>query len=289
MTNENESTFESYRPLLFSIAYRMLGSAMDAEDIVQEAFLRYQGASNTNIEMPKAFLTTVVTRLCLDQLKSARVQRESYIGPWLPEPLITSNTPFDNQYESISLAFLVLLESLTPVERAVFLLREVFDYDYRDIARMIDKEETACRQLFHRAKAHVAEHRPRFEASREEHQQILERFMQACLMGDLDGLTDLLAEDVVMTADGGGKASTATHPLHGANPVARFWIGLMKRLAGEISAEILEVNGRKALFIRAPESVGDSLVSFEMDAGKIRSFQVIRNPDKLHSIPPADA
>ncbi|MGC4015253.1 MAG: sigma-70 family RNA polymerase sigma factor [Luteolibacter sp.] len=151
MINENDNTFESDRPLLFSIAYRMLGSAMDAEDIVQEAFLRYQSAAN--IEMPKAFLTSVVTRLCLDQLKSARAQRESYIGPWLPEPLITSASLLYNEYEFISLAFLVLLESLTPVERAVFLLREVFDYDYRDIADIVDKEEAACRQSFHRAKA----------------------------------------------------------------------------------------------------------------------------------------
>ena len=285
MTNENESTFESYRPLMFAIAYRMLGSAMDAEDIVQEAFLRYQGAHN--IDIPKAFLTTVVTRLCLDQLKSARMQRESYIGPWLPEPLITAQSPLDNQYESISLAFLVLLESLTPVERAVFLLREVFDYDYREIAEIVDKEEAACRQSFHRAKAHVAEHRPRFAASPEEHQQMLERFMQACVLGDLDGLTDLLAEDVVMTADGGGKASTATHPIHGSNSVSRFWIGLMRRLIGEVSVAVLEINGRPALMIRAPETVGDSLISFEMDGGKIRTFQVMRNPDKLRGIPPA--
>jgi RNA polymerase sigma-70 factor (ECF subfamily) len=277
--------FESYRPLMFAIAYRMLGSAMDAEDIVQEAFLRYQGAHN--IEMPKAFLTTVVTRLCLDQLKSARAQRESYIGPWLPEPLITAQTPFDNEYESISLAFLVLLESLTPVERAVFLLREVFDYDYNDIAHIVDKSEASCRQLFHRAKAHVAEHRPRFEATREAHQQMLERFMQACAVGDLEGLTNLLAEDVVMTPDGGGKASTATHPLHGQNIVARFWLGLLRRLTDAFTVEILEVNGRPALMIRAPESVGDSLIAFEMDAGKIRDFYVMRNPDKLVRIPPA--
>jgi RNA polymerase sigma-70 factor (ECF subfamily) len=285
MTNENDSTFESYRPLMFAIAYRMLGSAMDAEDIVQEAFLRYQGAHN--IEMPKAFLTTVVTRLCLDHLKSARVQRESYIGPWLPEPLITSNTPFDNQYESISLAFLVLLESLNPVERAVFLLREVFDYDYRDIAEVVDKEEAACRQLFHRAKAHIADQRPRFEASREEHRQMLERFMQACVIGDLAGLTDLLAEEVSLAADGGGKASAAIRPVSGRNGVARFWIGLMTRMTSEFSAEILEVNGRPALLIRAPQEIGDSLVSFEMDGGKIRTFQVMRNPDKMSGLPPS--
>ncbi len=291
MINENQTdnTFESYRPLMFAIAYRMLGSAMDAEDIVQEAFLRYQGASN--IDMPKAFLTTVVTRLCLDQLKSARVQRESYIGPWLPEPLITSQSPLDNQYESISLAFLVLLESLTPVERAVFLLREVFDYDYSEIAQIVDKEEAACRQSFHRAKAHIAEHRPRFEASPEEHQQMLERFMQACVMGELAGFTDLLAEDVLLTADGGGKASSATRPIAGRDPVARFWLGLMKRMPSSFTIEIHQVNGRPAVMIRDPlgtQGIGFSLITFEMDGGKIRAFQVMRNPDKLQGIPPTD-
>ena len=283
MTIENENTFESFRPLMFAIAYRMLGSAMDAEDIVQDAFVRYQGAAN--IETPKAFLTTVVTRLCLDQLKSAHTQRESYIGPWLPEPLITAQTPFDSQYESISLAFLVLLESLTPVERAVFLLREVFDYDYREIAQIVEKEEAACRQSFHRAKAHIAEHRPRFPASLHEHQQMLERFMRACAIGDLEGLTDLLAEDVSLTADGGGKVSAALRPVYGRNGVARFWLGLMARMTSEFSVEVLQVNGKPTVLIHAPQNVGDSLVSFEMESGRIRAFQVMRNPDKLRGIP----
>ncbi|MBI1259521.1 MAG: RNA polymerase sigma-70 factor [Chloroflexi bacterium] len=289
MTFENENTFESYRPLMFAIAYRMLGSAMDAEDIVQDAFLRYQGADH--IDTPKAFLTTVVTRLCLDQLKSARAQRESYIGPWLPEPIITAHTPLDSQYESISLAFLVLLESLTPVERAVFLLREVFDYDYREIAQIVEKEEAACRQSFHRAKAHIAEHRPRFEASPEEHQQMLERFMQACVMGELANFTSLLTEDVSLTTDGGGKASAATRPLFGRDTIGRFWLGLMKRMPADFSIEIHQVNGRPALMIRDPQGIqgiGFSLISFEMDGGKIRAFQVMRNPDKLQGIPAAN-
>ncbi|HVU11093.1 MAG TPA: RNA polymerase sigma-70 factor [Phototrophicaceae bacterium] len=285
MTMMDTITFESYRPLMFSIAYRMLGSAMEAEDIVQEAYLRAQSAQQ--IEMPKAFLTTIVTRLCLDHLKSAHAQRETYIGPWLPEPLLTAQTPYDNEYESISMAFLVLLESLTPVERAVFLLREVFDYDYSDIAKIVGKEEAACRQSFHRAKAHIAEHRPRFEASREEHEQMLYRFMQACVVGDLDGLTDLLAEEVLLTSDGGGKASTATHPIFGSDKVARFWIGLMRRLTVNFEVEVLEINGRPSVLVRAPQEFGDSLISFEMDAGKIRAFYVMRNPDKLRHLPPA--
>ncbi len=285
MTTMDTTTFESYRPLMFSIAYRMLGSAMEAEDIVQEAYLRAQSAHE--IEMPKAFLTTIVTRLCLDHLKSAHAQRETYIGPWLPEPLITSQTPYDSEYESISMAFMVLLESLTPVERAVFLLREVFDYDYGDIARIVGKEEAACRQRFHRAKAHIAEHRPRFEASREEHREMLRRFMEACVQGELDGLTDLLAEEVSLTADGGGKASTATRPLYGRVGVARFWLGLMQHLVGHIEVETLEINGRPAALVHAPESFGDSLIAFEMDAGKITAFYVMRNPDKMRNLPPA--
>ncbi|MEP7292377.1 MAG: RNA polymerase sigma-70 factor [Chloroflexota bacterium] len=278
MTDTNE-TFESYRPLMFAIAYRMLGSAMDAEDIVQEAYLRYQSAEG--IEIPKAFLTTVVTRLCLDQLKSARVQRESYIGPWLPEPLIT--TPLDSEYESISMAFLILLESLTPVERAVFLLREVFDYDYHEIAEIVGKEEAACRQSFHRAKAHIAEHRPRFPASQDEHQHMLESFMQACLGGDLDGLTSLLTEDVTLMTDGGGKVSAAIYPLHGRDKVGRFLVGLLKRFPATFSAEVVEVNRRPAVLIRDDKKQPFSLTAFNMDEGLIHGIQVVRNPDKLHA------
>src|SRR5213596_1564888 len=183
-----EAPYEELRPLLFSIAYRMVSSVSEAEDIVQEAFLRIHRAEaeGTKVDAPKAYLSAVVTRLSIDHLKSARARREQYVGQWLPEPLLTDSAPDAaaqaETADSLSMAFLVLLENLTPVERAVFLLREVFDYDYREIAQIVDKEEAACRQSFHRAKAHIAEHRPRFEASPEEHQQMLERFMQACVM-----------------------------------------------------------------------------------------------------------
>jgi RNA polymerase sigma-70 factor (ECF subfamily) len=278
MINSNE-TFESYRPLMFSIAYRMLGSAMDAEDIVQEAYLRYQRAEH--VKTPKALLTTIVTRLCLDQLKSARAQRESYIGPWLPEPLIT--TPLDDQDESISMAFLILLESLTPVERAVFLLREVFDYDYREIAEIVGKEESACRQSFHRAKTHLAEHRPRFQASAAEHKQMLQKFIEACKVGELDGLTNLLSSDVVLMSDGGGKASAATRPLNTSEPVARFLLGLLRRMPPTFGIEILQINGKPAILVRDDQDNPFSLQTFEMDAEKICSFYIIRNPDKLRT------
>lgn len=275
----NDKTFETYRPLMFSIAYRMLGSVMDAEDIVQEAYLRYRSADH--VEAPKAFLTTVVTRLCLDQLKSARTQRESYIGPWLPEPLITTSMPTTSEYDSISMAFLVLLESLSPVERAVFLLREVFDYDYSEIARIVGKEETACRQAFHRAKVHVAEHRPRFQASPAEHEQMLQKFIEACTVGELDGLTSLLSNDVVLMSDGGGKASAATRPVRTPNHVARFLLGLLRQMPLTFSVEILQINGRAAVLVRDDQGNPFLIQQFEMDAGKISAFYLIRNPDKL--------
>ncbi|MBZ0300355.1 MAG: RNA polymerase sigma factor SigJ, partial [Anaerolineae bacterium] len=248
-------TFEDYRPLLFSIAYRMLGSAMEAEDMVQETYLRYQTTTPETIQSHKALLTTIITRLCLDHLKSAQVQRETYIGPWLPEPvltgrdgaLLTAPGAHLSAFESISMAFLVLLESLSPLERAVFLLREVFDYDYADIARIVNREEVACRQLYSRAKKHVAAHRPRFEPSPEAHQRILTQFMHVVDAGDVAGLVDLLAEDVTWYSDGGGKIAAATRPLHGRDHVLRFLAGLIRLRRAGTTVTIEEVNGRAAI------------------------------------------
>jgi len=221
--------FEEYRPLMFSIAYRMLGSITEAEDIVQDAYLRYQAASPERIVSHKAYLSTVVTRLCLNHLELAKIQREAYIGPWLPEPALTDLderfTPAHQaeMHESVSMAFLVLLEQLTPAERAVFLLREVFDYDYAEVAAIVGKEEAACRQLLHRAKQHIADHRPRFKPTPEAHRQILTHFLQAVGSGELAGLLAMLADDVELWADGGGKARGAiTRPLRGRDAVARF-------------------------------------------------------------------
>ena len=206
--------FEELRPLLFAIAYRMLGSAVDAEDIVQEAYLRYQAADRENIRAPKAFLTTVVTRLSIDQLKSARRQRESYVGAWLPEPLLTTSGDQPAELvalnDSLSTAFLVLLETLNPVERAVFLLREVFDYDYAAIAEIVDKSESACRQALHRAREALRSGRPRFHSTADEHRLVFTRFLEACGQGDVQGLEAILAADVTALSDGGGKASAAT-------------------------------------------------------------------------------
>jgi RNA polymerase sigma-70 factor (ECF subfamily) len=282
-----EQEFESYRPLLFSIAYRMLGSVMEAEDMVQEAFLRYQSVSE-HIESPKAFLCTIVTRLCLNFLQSARVQREVYPGPWLPEPLHTDeNSPVAGQVdslESLSLAFLVLLETLTPTERAIFLLREVFDFDYAEIARIVGKDEAACRQSFSRAKKHIAEHRPRFQSTPEEHQRILERFIGAVWEGELDGLMQLLAEDVTMWADGGGKTrGAATRPLVGPTAVGQFVLASLKFVESDFDVEFAEINGQRAFILRSDENV-ILVLSIEVDEGKISTIRVIGNPDKLKRV-----
>jgi RNA polymerase sigma-70 factor, ECF subfamily len=285
MNDIDISRFEDYRPLMFSIAYRMLGSATDAEDIVQEAYLRYQTTAGDQIVSPKAFFTTVVTRLCLNQLQSAQSQRETYIGPWLPEPVLTDEQPSPAHqtelHDSLSIAFLTLLEELTPLERAVFLLREVFDYEYAEIAEIIGKAEAACRQMFSRARKHIAEHRPRFKPSPEAHRQILGQFIEAVGTGDLDGLMQLLSDDVTMWADGGGKArGAAIHPVRGREAVARF-LKASTRLGPEsYRIEVADVNGEPGMILRT----GDTAIlvlSVGVEQGKVNEVRVIGNPDKL--------
>jgi RNA polymerase sigma-70 factor (ECF subfamily) len=279
--------FEEYRPLMFGVAYRMLGSVPEAEDAVQNAYIRYSQMPPGSINSPKAFLSTVVTRLCLNQLQSARAQRESYLGPWLPDPLLTEDDPRSptrraETLESISMAFLVLLERLTPVERAVFLLREVFDYSYAEIAEIVEKGEDAVRQIFHRAKKFLADERPRFTPSTRHHEELLGSFMRAVQDGDLGGLTALLASDVTMWADAGGKVrGAATRPLHGPYAVAQFMIGSLRFVRGTLTAEIRSINGEPALLLRED---GKPLVVVSMTiAGDetIRDIRVIGNPDKL--------
>ncbi len=284
-------SFETYRAYLFSIAYRMLGSAMDAEDVVQETFLRYRTTPPEEIRSLKAFLTTILTRLCVDQLHLARRQRESYLGPWLPEPINTADglaavSPEARMdtYESISLAFLVLLEQLAPVERAVFLLRDIFEYDYAEIATILGKSEAACRQSYSRAKKHLATHRPRFSAPAATHQQMLTAFVGAVQAGDMETLTDLLAEDVTLWADGGGKVrGAATHPLVGRDRVARFSVGSTRRFVPEGSwIELTELNRQPALVLRSAAD-GRALVALtiEVDGGRIQTVRIVANPDKL--------
>lgn len=274
--------FEAHRPRLFSIAYRMLGSKAEAEDMVQETFLRWQAAPREEVESERAYLSTIVTRLCLDQLKSARVQRETYVGPWLPEPMRTSD-PVDPQ--SISLAFLVLLESLTPVERAVYLLHEVFDYSHAEVAAIVGKEEAACRQLLLRAKNHVTERRPRFASNRADHERLLTGFLGAVQAGDLDGLRGMLAKDAVAWSDGGGKRLAARNLVHGVDAVARLFVGLARKLGAgtEYTFEFAELNGSLSLIMRKDGEV-EYVLGIETDGALIYSVHVVSNPDKLHAL-----
>ncbi|MDL1900915.1 RNA polymerase sigma-70 factor [Anaerolineae bacterium CFX9] len=279
--------FEALRPLLFSIAYRMLGSVRDAEDLVQEAYLRYQAADHAAIRSPKAFLTTVITRLSIDHLRSAQAQRETYFGAWLPEPLLTDPASEPDSIaalnESLSVAFLVLLEKLNPVERAVFLLREVFDYDYPTIAEVVGKSESACRQAFHRAREAIHHDRLRFRSTPEEHHVVFGRFLQACMQGDLRGLESVLAEDVVSTSDGGGKAIAATRTLTGVKAVSAFFIGLMKRAPADVEYELAPVNGRTSLIVRQGGTV-TVVITATVSEGKISAIWAVLNPDKLHGL-----
>jgi RNA polymerase sigma-70 factor (ECF subfamily) len=290
MNEADTNQFEAHRPLMFSIAYRMLGSATEAEDIVQEAYLRYQGTAQTEIVSHKAFLSTVVTRLCLNQLQSARSQREVYIGPWLPEPILTEShdllapAPQVEQtelHESLSIAFLALMEQLTPLERAVFLLREVFDYEYAEIAEIIGREEGACRKMFSRAKKHISEHRPRFQATPEAHRQLLEQFVQAVGTGELDGLMQLLSDDVTLWADGGGKSrGAALYPVRGRDAVARFVLASVRLPEENYYGEVAQVNGEPGLILRTKSNVL-VVLSITVDQGRVSGIQAISNPDKL--------
>src|SRR5690349_3528136 len=279
--------FAAVRPLLIAIAYRMLGSVMDAEDVVQEAYLRWQEAPDVDVRSPQAYLTTIVTRLSINHLRSARVQRETYIGPWLPEPVVTAPDA-DPQgavelAESLSMAFLVLLERLSPVERAVFLLREVFDFEYDEIARIVDKTPANCRQLFTRAKKHVGAPRARFAADSTQAQQLMERFAQAAGRGDLDGLLALLAEDITVWADGGGKAEGAARkPVHGADAVARFTIGAIKKFTPVIRPA--RVNGQPG-FVAYHDDKPVAAMVCEIRDGRIQNMYVVSNPDKLKNVP----
>ena len=283
--------FETYRTYLFSIAYRMLGSAMDAEDMVQETYIRYQAAQPEIIHSLKAYLSTILTRLCMDQLDLAYRKREMYVGPWLPEPIITATTTQAadpekrvETEESISLAFLMLLEQLQPFERAVFLLREVFEYEFAEIATMLDKSEAACRRSFSRAKGHLAEHRPRFPASAQTHQQLLSGYLRAVENGEMNTLTNLLTEEVTLWADGGGKVKQAAlRPITGRDAVARFSLGTRRFWPENTRVEVAEVNGEPTAIIRTGDRVF-SVLSIEVEAEQIRAIRIIANPEKLAQV-----
>jgi len=272
-------TYETLRPLAFSIAYRMLGSVAEAEDVVQEGLLRLHRAQA--VEHPKAFVATVVTRLSIDELRSARARRETYVGQWLPEPIVTDSRPDD---ESVTMALLITLESLTPVERAVFLLHDVFDYGYDEIAEIVGKSRENCRQLALRARRHVEARRARFEASREQRERLAGRFFEAIREGDLDGLVTLLAEDAEAIGDGGGKAAARATPLRGGAKVARFMLGLAR--LGERRAytyEFTELNGEPGAVIREDGAVIGTMV-IEVRGDEITAIRSVVNPDKLRHL-----
>lgn len=276
--------FAAQRPRLFGIAYRMLGSAAEADDVLQEAHLRWQAAQHEAIAAPGGWLATVVTRLCLDQLKSARARREAYVGPWLPEPLPTGGAAEPVDVESISLAFLVLLESLSPLERAAFVLREVFDHSFAEIAEALGRDEAACRQLAHRARAHVQARKPRFARSREQHARLLAAFLGACAQGDLAGLTAMLAGDVVAWSDGGGRVKAARNLVEGSDRVARLFLGLAKRSGGGSQVTIEEINGWPAAVVRVGGGAVYGVLCLETDGETIYSLQLVNNPDKLSRV-----
>jgi RNA polymerase sigma-70 factor (ECF subfamily) len=290
-SSEALATFNQYRGLLFSIAYRMLGTVSDAEDMVQEAFIRWQQASTDDIRSPKAFLITIVSRLCINHLNSSHVQREEYVGQWLPEPIVTDRTsdPLGilRVDESLSMAFLVLLERLTPVERAVFLLREVFDHEYSEIAAALDLSEASCRQILRRAKQHVHDARPRFKASAREHDDLRGQFLRAVADGDLDGLKALLSADVALHTDGGSKGRAVPNLIYGADRVARaLMVGLSKVPPTNAIQRAVQINGEPGFVIYIDQQPQFAFVLHAQE-GLIHSIYVVSNPDKLSHLPPA--
>ena len=280
--------FDSNRPLLFSIAYRMLGSASDAEDVVQDAWMRYSSADPASIRSPKSFATTIVTRLCLDRLKSARATREEYIGPWLPEPVLTADTEAPDETvqraESVTLAFLVLLETLSPEERAVFILKEACDCDHADIANTLGISVESSRQLLHRAKGRVAARKSRLTGTTSSRRDVASRFAHALLAGDSVALKQMLAADVGLWSDGGGKVLAARRPLLGRDEVMKFLVGLYRtafsRVGPEGSLEMTEVNQEPAFVMRVGRQL-DFVYVISIDGDVISGVRIIRNPDKL--------
>ncbi|MFB8757574.1 RNA polymerase sigma-70 factor [Streptomyces nigra] len=286
--------FEELRPLLFSIAYRILGSVGEAEDAVQETWLRYD-ASTTRPVSPKAFLSATVTRIAIDVLRSARVRREEYVGPWLPEPLL--DDPYEDPAraaelaDSVSMAALLLLERLSPLERSVFVLREVFAFGFDDIAAAVGRSEAACRQLLVRARRHMNEGRPRFEADRRERQELARRFFEAVARGDVDGLRELLSADVQLVGDGGGKAPQLARAVAGAENVARLLAAVYPLMAQvDITFETREVNGQPGALFRDRDGKVLHIIALDVLDGEIRTVRSVINPDKLgHLGPVADA
>ncbi|MBS0205428.1 MAG: RNA polymerase sigma-70 factor [Planctomycetes bacterium] len=275
--------FEDLRPELQRLAYRMLGTLSDADDVMQESYLRWISADRTTVQSARAYISSIVTRLCIDQRRAIETRKETYIGPWLPEPIVEAESMSGEPVEvaeSVSLALMHVLETLTPVERAAYLLRKVFDYDYAEISEILGKSEANCRQLVSRSESHVLAERPRFEAGPEDVQRISNQFLHACSTGDLGGLVNLLSEDVVIYSDGGGKVTAALRPLEGIDRASRFLLGLFKKAGPTVEIVPIRVNGQAGY---AAFDAGRLVTVWTMDIAdnRIRRCFLIRNPDKL--------
>lgn len=279
--------FNHHRPLLFSIAYRMLGTVTDAEDMVQETFVRWQQTASETVRSAKTYLATIITRLCIDHMRSARVQREQYVGTWLPEPMLSqqsnNSTDLMELADSLSTAFLVVLERLSPSERAVFLLRDVFEYDYDEIGQMVGKSPTNCRQILRRAKQHLADQRPRFPVSQLQQKHITAQFLDASTKSDLQDLLLLLAKDVTFLSDGGGQVVAALKPIHGAAKVARMLLAIRRKWLLNSVSRLAEIHEQPGIIQYVNGNI-HSVMTFEIVGGYIQSIYSVRNPEKLKQI-----
>ena len=295
--------FDEHRGLLVAVAYRILGSVTDAEDAVQEAYLRWSGVEHSEIRDPRAFLVRVTTRLAIDRLRRARTRRESYVGPWLPEPILTRQDPSEElaMAESVSMAMLVVLETLSPLERAVFVLREAFGMPHAEIADVLGRREEAVRQLARRAREHVRERRTRFDADRDEQRLVTERFLEATSTGDFGALMAVLSPGVELVADGGGKARAPLRPVQGAQKVARFLLSVTterntarflesvgSQSSGEVRVHLAPVNGAPGVVITADNEPISALV-LEVSEGLVQTIRLIANPEKLTGVRAVDA
>lgn len=285
----SDATFEASRGHLRRVAYRMLGTVSDAEDVVQEAYLRWRTVDASSIAEPRAFLTRITTRLCLDQLKSARARRESYVGTWLPEPISSAASAGADGREDVSMALLMTLERLSPLERAAFLLHDVFDVDYAELSETLSRSEAACRQLVARAREHVQAHKPRFQASPDATLRVVTAFQAAMRSGDTQALGALLTEDAVLYADGGGKRIAARHPVEGRDKIVKLMHGIVTKYGwpGGARFEPVELNGEPGWLVHEPD--GLESISLAVDGERIAAMYLVRNPDKLRHLEPARA
>ncbi len=304
MPSSPTESFAPHRQRLLALAYRMLGSMADAEDAVQETYLRWHAAHRENVREPRAFLMTMTARICLDLLTSARARREEYVGPWLPEPVVdTAALAPDRRTElaeDLSIALLLILEQLSPLERAAFLLHDVFDFSFSEVATALDRSEAACRQLASRARAHVRAARARGTTARAtssgpvqtKHERLMSAFAAACASGDLEALTQMLASDVRIVTDGGGKVRSAREVIEGATQAARFLVEVTRARPGawwrdDFTVRYARINGLPGVIVDAPEGAVQT-TAFEIDGAVIRALYVVRNPDKLRHLRPAD-